>query len=45
MIPENVTVLNHAQVNGNLSIEGVWKNEVKQITETNYVTGSVRGNR
>ena len=44
VIPENVTVLNHAQVNGNLSIEGVWKNEVKQITETNYVTGSVRGN-
>lgn len=44
VIPENVTVLNHAQVNGNLSIEGVWKNEVKQITETNHVTGSVRGN-
>ena len=43
VIPENVTVLNHAQVDGNLSIEGVWKNEVKQITETNHVTGSVRG--
>ena len=44
VIPENVTVLNHAQVNGNLSIEGVWKNEVAPLADGSYVTGSVRGN-
>ena len=43
VIPENVTVLNHAQVDGNLSIEGVWKNEVAPLADGSYVTGSVRG--
>lgn len=44
VIPKNVTVLNHARVIGNLSIAGVWKNEMKQISGTGYQTGSVAGN-
>lgn len=47
VIPENVTVINHAQVNtqgsGSLSIEGVWKNEVHNLSGGGYVTGSVQG--
>ena len=42
-IPENVTVVNHAQVTGDLSVEGTWNNETKQLA-SGYQTGSVAGN-